>query len=162
MTTDITVIMMTHCSWQGDIRCQMTSGSLVKSNIRVFSCLIGALARHGSLWLTPGYSSTRVSKTSMKLKEILSGGKYIEFRRSWVLLPKVCFPTCLLAQHDWVFPTPEVLPQFFSISKTNKRRKKLLIGMLFSLFHEQTQTSEVWTIIRSKKDKHFDLRLHKI
>ena len=55
--------------------------------------------------------------------------------------------------------SPQVSPQFFSISKTNKKRKKLLIGMLFSLFHEQTQTSEVWTI---GKKKQFDLRLHKV
>ena len=55
--------------------------------------------------------------------------------------------------------SPQVSPQFFSISKTNKKRKKLLIGMLFSLFHEQTQTSEVCTI---GKKKQFDLRLHKI
>ena len=53
----------------------------------------------------------------------------------------------------------EFSPQFFSISKTNKERKKLLIGMLFSLFSEQTQTSEVCSI---GKKKQFNLRLHKI
>ena len=125
MTTDDSVCMLSLWPGHVGIRCPMCAGSLVS--------LISAPVLSNRCWLGPGWSlplshQTRPdspsSKTSMKLSEILSASGQIYCRKS--LVPSLFSNLSKLYMTEF---SPQVTPQFFSISKTNTKKKNFGIGM---------------------------------
>ena len=124
MTTDNSVCMLSLWPGHVGIRCPVCAGSLVS--------LISAPVLSNRCWLGPDWlvplshqASSQIhhpSKTSMKLSEILSALGYC--RKS--LVPSLFSNLSELYMTE--FP-PKVTPQFFSISKTNTKKKNFGIGM---------------------------------
>lgn len=133
------------CSGHVGIWCQMCAGSLAKLDISSQSCLIVAgSARAGCChWVTrPGQPAARFthpSKTSMKLTVILSVSGQIFCGKSRV--PSLFSNLSKLYMTE--FP-PKVTPQFFSISKTNTKRKTLELECVYFPF--PITDTDVWTI----------------